>query len=149
MPQESALGTSDFVKNDLSTNSAPTETEAVPKQQRHKALSNRNWGGFWNAGISKCISKRNTNKFWKQLRWTGHHRDIHEGDEEALQSTAHTFSQDWEYSVRGITLRAAAVATQEAAKEHLGHLAKPQVRVTTPSPECRRRGKPLKMSSSP
>lgn len=51
---------------------------------------------------------------------------------EQLQSTAHTSSQDWEYSVRGITHRTAAIATQEAAGEHLGDLAKPQVKVTTP-----------------
>lgn len=39
---------SDFVRNDLGTNTtgAPTELKAFPKQLRHKAPSNRNGGEF-------------------------------------------------------------------------------------------------------
>lgn len=44
MPQESALGTPHFVRNDLNTNT--TETKAFPKQQGHKGQSIRNLGEF-------------------------------------------------------------------------------------------------------
>lgn len=60
MPQESALGTSDSVRNDLSTNSAPTEIEAVPKQQRHKATGTEE--GFEMQSVMH--QQEGYNKFW-------------------------------------------------------------------------------------
>lgn len=140
MPQESALGTSDFVRNDLSTNSAPTEIRGSSKTAETQRETEE---GFEMQAVMHQQEEHQLILEVTEVNWAPQKHPWNREVEvmlcqqrealqpEQLQSTAHTSTQDWEHSVRGFTLRTAAIAPQEAAGEHLGHLAKPQV-VTTP-----------------